>query len=65
MPKEVRCADITGDCSYVARGATESDVMEDVAAHARDVHNIQTISPQLARKVQEAVHESEAPAARG
>ena len=58
MAKEIRCADVTGNCVFVAQGETESDVMEIVAEHVAGVHNIQTISPQLANKVKAAVHDS-------
>lgn len=58
MAKEARCADILHDCDYVARGDDEEQVMEDVAKHVLDVHDIKTISPELARRVRAAVHDS-------
>jgi predicted small metal-binding protein len=56
--KEMRCQDIGFDCSFVARAESEEGVMQQVAAHARDAHGIETVPPEVAAKAKEAIHEA-------
>jgi predicted small metal-binding protein len=45
------------DCSFVARGATEDDVLSQAVAHAENDHGITDLSPELVTKVKAAIHE--------
>ena len=38
--KLLRCRDIGVDCGFVARGSSDNDVVEGVAAHAKAVHGL-------------------------
>lgn len=38
--REFRCRDAGMTCDYVARGASDRDVMDDAFTHARDAHGM-------------------------
>ena len=59
MVKVLRCRDVgILDCDFVARGNTEKEIMRKVAEHAKKVHGINDISPDLAAKVKAAIKEA-------
>ena len=60
MTKVVRCRDVGFDCDDVVRAETEEEAMAQVAAHAKDVHGIETVTPDIAEKVQSVMYEEEA-----
>jgi len=60
MSKVLRCADVVPGCDYVARGESESDILQQAAEHARTVHNLSEISPELADKVRSVIHDEAA-----
>ena len=60
MPKILRCSDLMPGCDYVAKGDSEQDVLQQAAEHARTVHNINEITPELANQVQSAIRDEAA-----
>jgi predicted small metal-binding protein len=56
MAKELRCGDIMPGCPTVLEGKDEKEVMAKAAEHAKKAHNMPTISPEVASKVQKAIH---------
>jgi predicted small metal-binding protein len=42
-------------CDFVARGATEDEVMKKAAEHAKTAHGIDKITSELAQKVKAAI----------
>jgi predicted small metal-binding protein len=40
MPKTVSCREVGIDCDFVATGATEEEVLEQCAVHARQDHGM-------------------------
>jgi len=60
MSKILRCADIVPGCDYVAHGESESDVLQQAAEHARTVHQVSEISPELADKVRSVIRDEAA-----
>lgn len=60
MSKILRCADIVPGCDYVAHGESEWDVLRQAAEHARTVHNLSEITPELADKVRSVIHDEAA-----
>jgi predicted small metal-binding protein len=58
MAKVVRCRDVGFDCDGVVRAETEEEVLQQVAAHAKTVHNLETVSPEVVAKVQQVMRES-------
>ena len=55
MGKMLRCRDAGVDCDFVVRAETEDEIMEKCAEHAKSVHNMTEISPELAAKVKAAI----------
>jgi len=43
------------DCGFKAAAATEAEVMAKIAEHAKSVHKIDKISPELMNKVKNAI----------
>ena len=50
MAKELRCRDLGLNCDFEARGDSEEDVLGQASDHARSVHQIPEIPPELAAK---------------
>ena len=55
MAKQLRCRDVGMNCDFEARGNTEEEVLQKAAAHARTVHQIKELTPDLAAKVKAAI----------
>ncbi|GAG05918.1 unnamed protein product [marine sediment metagenome] len=58
MAKTMACQDLGVDCSYVAHGETEEELMADVAKHAKEVHRYteeQLKDPEMMKKVKTAI----------
>lgn len=58
MAKTMACRDVGVDCSYVARGETEEELMADVTKHAKEVHaytDEQLEDPEMMKKVKAAI----------
>ena len=53
--KEMHCGDLMKGCNFVARGATEEEVMKKAAEHAKTAHGMDKITPELAQKVKAAI----------
>jgi predicted small metal-binding protein len=51
MAKVVRCSDVGFNCEGVVRAETEEEVLKQVAAHAKAVHNLETVSAEVVAKV--------------
>lgn len=57
MAKVINCKDVGFDCEGVCRAETEEEVMQMAAAHAKEVHGIQDITPEIVEKVKAAIRE--------
>lgn len=55
MPKMLRCRDLGIACDFEARGSTEDEVLQEVAAHARAVHKITEVPPDLVAMARAAI----------
>ena len=55
MAKQLRCRDVGMNCDFEARGNTEAEVLQQASAHARSVHQITEMPPELAAKVRGAI----------
>jgi len=55
MAKHVRCRDVDLNCDFEARGTTEEEVLQKAVVHARNVHELTDVSPELATKVRAAI----------
>lgn len=57
MTKVVHCRDIGFDCEGVVRAETEAEVLQQVAAHAKEVHNMEEVSEDVVEKVRQVMRE--------
>ena len=57
MAKVVRCRDVGFDCEGVVRAETEEEALNQVAAHARTVHSLETVTEEVVAKVRAAMHD--------
>jgi predicted small metal-binding protein len=57
MSKELRCGDVMEGCDYVARGATEEEVLEKGAQHARTAHGIREMDEETTDRVRAAIRD--------
>lgn len=55
--KVVHCRDVGFDCDGVVRAETEQEVLEQVAAHAKAVHNIEMVPPEVVEKVRQVMRD--------
>ena len=58
MPKKVHCKDLGFDCAGVVTGETEKEVLEKVASHAKEAHNLTEISDDVVAKVRSVMKEA-------
>lgn len=57
MGKILTCRDVGVDCDFVARGATEEEILQKAAEHARKEHGFEGIPPELVLKVRAAIRD--------
>jgi len=50
-----RCRDICASCRFEATAKTEDELLKKIAEHARKAHNMKTISPDVMKKVKNAI----------
>ena len=60
MAKTVSCRDVGSDCDFVARGANEEEIMQQVADHARVEHNMSEIPAEVREKLHAAIRDEAA-----
>jgi predicted small metal-binding protein len=57
--REFHCKDVgMPDCSFVAKGKDDDEVMQKAKEHAKRDHNMQTVPADLERKARGAIRES-------
>jgi predicted small metal-binding protein len=59
MMKTLRCREAGFDCDKEIRAASEEEVLEQAAAHAKADHNVE-VAPELAEQVKGLIREEEA-----
>ena len=60
MAKELRCGDVIPGCPTMIEGKDDSEVMKKAAEHAKSAHSMKMIPPDVANKVQKAIHSKSA-----
>jgi predicted small metal-binding protein len=55
MTKSIACSEVVPGCSFGAEAATEDELLKKVAAHAKDVHGVRDVTPELLAKVKAAI----------
>lgn len=57
---EMKRRNVGFDCGFVAKGETEQDILQQAAEHARSVHNINEITPEIAERVRATIKDEAA-----
>jgi len=57
MSKVLHCRDLGFDCEAIVRAESEDEILAQAAEHARTVHNLKEISPELVESVRAAIRE--------
>jgi predicted small metal-binding protein len=55
--KQIACADVVPGCDFTAEAATEDELLQKVATHAREVHGIDEVTPDLVKTVKSKIRE--------
>lgn len=55
--KIVRCRDLGFDCDGVVKAETEEELLQQVAAHAKEVHNLDA-TPEVVVQVKKQIREA-------
>lgn len=55
MARQLACDDVVPGCRFVAKAATDEDLMKQVVTHAAEAHGVKEVSPELLAKVKSAV----------
>jgi predicted small metal-binding protein len=60
MAKELKCSDVgMKTCNFVAQGRDEKEVMTKAAEHARNVHGMTAIPPDVEKRARAAIRETQ------
>lgn len=57
MTKVVHCRDVGFDCDGVVRAESEEETLQLVAEHAKTVHGLETVTPEIVDKVKSVMQE--------
>ena len=58
MAKQYTCRDVGVDCDWRVQGNTVEEVLQKIAEHAKSVHSMEEIPPELMVKVRAAIREA-------
>jgi predicted small metal-binding protein len=61
--KDFHCRDVGESCDFVARGNSNKEILDQVAKHAQNDHNMQ-VTPELKTKVEGLIHDESSDAHR-
>jgi predicted small metal-binding protein len=57
MEKVIRCRDVGFDCNGVIKAKTEKEALELAAQHARSVHGLKEVTPEIVAKIRSVMTE--------
>ena len=57
MAKQIRCADVGMDCDFVATAETTEELLGKVVTHAKAMHGISDVTPELQAKVASVIRD--------
>jgi len=57
MGKVLRCRDVGFDCPGVIKANTEQEVLKLAAEHAKTVHNLKEVTPEIVSKIKSVIKE--------
>ena len=57
MEKVIHCRDVGFDCNGVIKAKTEKEALELAAAHAKAVHGLKEITPDIVQKIKSVMRD--------
>jgi predicted small metal-binding protein len=57
MEKVIYCREVGFDCGGIIRAHTEEEALRLAAEHARKVHGLQQITPEVVAKIKSVIHD--------
>jgi predicted small metal-binding protein len=57
MEKVIRCRDVGFDCNGVIKAKTEKEALELAAQHAKSVHGLKEVTPEIVAKIRAVIRE--------
>ena len=57
MEKVIRCRDVGFDCDGVIKAQTEKEALSLAAEHARKVHGVKDVTPEIVQKIKSVMRE--------
>lgn len=57
MEKVIHCRDVGFDCPGVIKAKTEAEALTLAAAHAKSVHGVKDITPEIVAKIKSVMRE--------
>lgn len=57
MEKVIHCRDVGFDCNGVIKAKTEQEAMNLAAEHAKTVHGVKEITPEVLKKIKAVMRE--------
>jgi predicted small metal-binding protein len=55
--KQFKCGDVVLGCEWVARNEDETELLEEIQSHARDVHGMDEVPPEVEDQIQKVITE--------
>jgi predicted small metal-binding protein len=55
--KEFRCGELVPGCGVALRGESENEILERIAAHARDDHGMYEVPPEIVDRIRARISE--------
>ncbi len=55
MPKVLKCGDVMPGCAAILEGRDDAEVMRKATEHAKSVHGMATVPPDVVNKVRAAI----------
>ena len=55
--KEFKCGDVVPGCETVISGETDEEILQEVAAHAREAHGMDEVPPEVQDTVRASITE--------
>ena len=57
MTKVIHCRDVGFDCDGIIRANSEEEALQMAAEHAKTVHGLETVSPEVVEKLKSIIRE--------
>ncbi len=58
MEKVIRCRDVGFDCDGVIRAKSEEEALQMAAEHAKKVHGLKEVTPEVVEKIKSVMTEN-------